>query len=523
MYKSYKKLRFGIVAAILLGFFGFSANAQVKIGLPASTANSSSILDVSNTGDGTKGLLLPMVALTGTDMAAPLPAHVAGMMVYNTATAGVGATAVVPGIYVNDGTKWQQLVGSTSGTATYTNSTINCGGTLSGTYQMGVPTTSSNTKNITITVASAGAYSASTNTQNGVSFSASGSLLNTGPGIAITLTASGTPTASGIFTYTVSLGGQTCTFNVTYAGNATFGCSNTSQTQSPAGLLNNGTAYTGTYTIPYTAGNGAAYSASSVTVSGLTLSHAAGNYAVGSGNIVYTLSGTYTGSSNNSVSFTIPECSTVPNFGDAIRAALAAGGCASCAAYDAASVNQWVSVSASEYNQLGNFMTLNTAGDNDADIANNLSVWASFGNGTANPSSTESITGPTYAQVPANNYVIAFAAIVGQQNSSVGAHLKYANGSVFGSYFNDNGNLSVPGTTPAGNMMYNVKKRPSSVISGSAAECGFYHGNNAFIGTYNNGGSSYSNYFSSGDGSSVAFVDHRVFFYQARCTATKKW
>lgn len=56
-----------------------------------------------------KGLLLPRMALKSTTDASPLGARVAGMMVYNTATAGTGATAVTPGLYYNDGDKWVRL------------------------------------------------------------------------------------------------------------------------------------------------------------------------------------------------------------------------------------------------------------------------------------------------------------------------------------------------------------------------------------------------------------------------------
>ncbi|PWS30560.1 hypothetical protein [Pedobacter paludis] len=49
-----------------------------------------------------KGFLHVRVALKATTNAFPLTAHVAGMMVYNTATDG----DVTPGIYYNDGTKW---------------------------------------------------------------------------------------------------------------------------------------------------------------------------------------------------------------------------------------------------------------------------------------------------------------------------------------------------------------------------------------------------------------------------------
>ena len=61
--------------------------------------NGNAILELESTN---KGLLHTRVMLTSSTEATPLSQHVAGMMVYNTAT----ANDVVPGIYYNDGTKW---------------------------------------------------------------------------------------------------------------------------------------------------------------------------------------------------------------------------------------------------------------------------------------------------------------------------------------------------------------------------------------------------------------------------------
>lgn len=55
-----------------------------------------------------KGFLLPRIALSNVNSPSPLTAHVAGMVVYNTATV-TGTTGVQPSIYVNDGTKWIKL------------------------------------------------------------------------------------------------------------------------------------------------------------------------------------------------------------------------------------------------------------------------------------------------------------------------------------------------------------------------------------------------------------------------------
>ncbi|BDB56376.1 hypothetical protein SHINM13_06720 [Flavobacterium ammonificans] len=79
------------------------SNAQVKIGENPTSINPSSILEIESAN---KGFLMPRIALTATNSASPLASHVAGMVIYNTATAGTAPNAVVPGIYYNDGTRW---------------------------------------------------------------------------------------------------------------------------------------------------------------------------------------------------------------------------------------------------------------------------------------------------------------------------------------------------------------------------------------------------------------------------------
>jgi hypothetical protein len=88
----------------MISFFTFNnAILAQNVGINATGSNpdASAILDVESTN---KGLLIPRVALTATNAAAPitLPQH--SLMVYNTATAGTGLTAVVPGYYYNAGT-----------------------------------------------------------------------------------------------------------------------------------------------------------------------------------------------------------------------------------------------------------------------------------------------------------------------------------------------------------------------------------------------------------------------------------
>ena len=107
----------------------------------------------------------------------------------------------------------------------------------------------------------------------------------------------GTPTTSGTANFPIDLGGQTCTLSLPVAISkssiSTLVC-----TVAPS-IGTSGTAYTGTVTMAYTGGNGGTYdvsTASSTGVEGLTATIAAGTLANGTGNLVYTISGTPTSS-----------------------------------------------------------------------------------------------------------------------------------------------------------------------------------------------------------------------------------
>ncbi len=130
------------IITILILVLGFNTlTAQLKVGNNPTSINSKSNLEIEafngiksifvkdsgNVGIGTlspninaqleinsnnKGLLLPRVALIATNNPAPLSAHVAGMVVYNTATSSTAGTAVSPGFYTNDGIKWNKMITS---------------------------------------------------------------------------------------------------------------------------------------------------------------------------------------------------------------------------------------------------------------------------------------------------------------------------------------------------------------------------------------------------------------------------
>lgn len=95
--------------AIGLAIHSFSFTQNVGIG--TNTPNASAKLDIT---DANRGILIPRVALTATNVAGPVAAPATSLMVYNTATAGVAPNNVTPGYYYWEGTQWTRLQNGTS-------------------------------------------------------------------------------------------------------------------------------------------------------------------------------------------------------------------------------------------------------------------------------------------------------------------------------------------------------------------------------------------------------------------------
>src|SRR5690606_9317031 len=96
-----KRKYLGLMWAHLLVSGGAMAQQKLSDDTEASSisTNANDILEIASKN---KGLLHTRVALVQTNNASPLSEHIAGMMVYNTAT----NNDVVPGIYYNDGSTW---------------------------------------------------------------------------------------------------------------------------------------------------------------------------------------------------------------------------------------------------------------------------------------------------------------------------------------------------------------------------------------------------------------------------------
>jgi len=85
---------------------------------------------------------------------------------------------------------------------------------LAGTYNTGVALTAANTVTINVNVVSLGAYTISTTTVNGLSFTASGIFTTTGSQTVV-LKGSGIPVSAGTFSFPASGNANTCSFSVT--------------------------------------------------------------------------------------------------------------------------------------------------------------------------------------------------------------------------------------------------------------------------------------------------------------------
>ena len=91
----------------IVSLFCFGTNSA-QTGIGTTTPNASAKLEVYATN---KGFLPPRIALTATTDATTIASPVAGLLIYNTATAGAAPNNVVPGYYYWNGTAWIQIAG----------------------------------------------------------------------------------------------------------------------------------------------------------------------------------------------------------------------------------------------------------------------------------------------------------------------------------------------------------------------------------------------------------------------------
>ena len=84
-----------LIAFLLLFFLLANGSiAQVGINTDGTAPDNSAMLDVKSD---SKGFLPPRVALTASNVAAPVTSPASGLLIYNTATAGTAPNDVAPG------------------------------------------------------------------------------------------------------------------------------------------------------------------------------------------------------------------------------------------------------------------------------------------------------------------------------------------------------------------------------------------------------------------------------------------
>jgi hypothetical protein len=82
--------------------YALNATAQ-NIGMNTAAPDASALLDITANN---RGLLIPRIALTASNVAAPVVSPAISLLIFNTATAGIAPNDVKPGYYYWNSTKW---------------------------------------------------------------------------------------------------------------------------------------------------------------------------------------------------------------------------------------------------------------------------------------------------------------------------------------------------------------------------------------------------------------------------------
>ena len=219
--------------------------------------------------------------------------------------------------------------------------------------------------------------------------------------------------------------------------------------------------------------------------------------------------------STNACGFTVTGTQTATT-GDAVRSALVAGGCTSCSVYDAAAANTWVQVTAAEYAQIDNFVTVSLGAANET-------IMSITPNATQGAGYTWSGYGSNYSPIPAYAYIVAFSGW-GFTNSTgpTNVGLRYSTTSTstgFSNYSTPNLILNGNGTYK---RLYNVMKKPANLNNSAGAAVALYGGASAWAAQTTLAGQ--AQYYQTGDVSDVSGNNNNsVPMYQVKATTIKKW
>jgi len=193
---------------------------------------------------------------------------------------------------------------------------LNCGSSvISGALYQGVPA-SGVSVTVPYTGGNGGLYPVKNFSSTGVSgliASLPSGMLNIGNGTLV-FTITGTPSATGTASFTITMAGKSCTFTLpVIIEPGTISALNCGSAVFNPSTLTQEVAYNGTLTVPYTGGNGGAYSQASFTHNDLTFLLPAGTLASGSGTLVYTVTGipSVSGVMNIPISFEGNSCNVI--------------------------------------------------------------------------------------------------------------------------------------------------------------------------------------------------------------------
>ena len=106
-----------IPTLLLLSTLSTAQAQNIGINVNGSAPAASALLDIDGgalPANAQRGVLIPRVALTATNLAAPVVAPATSLLVYNTATAGVAPNNVTPGFYYWGGVAWVRFATGTT-------------------------------------------------------------------------------------------------------------------------------------------------------------------------------------------------------------------------------------------------------------------------------------------------------------------------------------------------------------------------------------------------------------------------
>lgn len=487
----------------------FQVNAQVKIGLPVGTAQSSSVLDLSNTGTGglTKGLIIPSVTNTAS-IATPYN----GMIVYDLSSTCTKA-------YENGA--WTGCLSQPATPAV----AVNCSASaINGLYTTNTALTVSNTITMVLTNNSFSAVTITPSTSDivfsgtaapGITVS-SVSPASVSPGAGggtstITYTLNGTPTTAGSFTATWTKLSLSCTktSNVCTAISAITVTNTTTPSTLPIPVVTGNT-------INFTAAGGTPNTGLSWTMTSSPSSGIFSNTASGTGTTAQAVlvggaegTVTITFTATNACGSTVTGTQTV-GMGDAIRAGLSTN----ALVYDAATTNTWIQVTAAEYSNLSTTVTGSTVkGTPNSQFTGTTAAYPA--------NYTTSYNFNADLAVPASNYVFALSYY---STATIANIVLKTSTAVTTGYNQYSTMISASGLPTSGsNRVFFVLKRPSTQTASAASNLALYDATYSSFG-YISPGSGVQRYSANGNVSSPSSLATDSYIpMQVLSVATQQW